>query len=151
MRSEDGTDLPSEIMWTTSPFGRHRPCFSASQTRKQSAADESLSNHPRKSGHPVSGANRKAASVADLPDAWTVPQRNRAVTRKATILDPVSNELSNSMWKHTQPDYISACPINQLFPHGESLKYFPESCRLATQLKGVAGSDAGGIYLRGKT
>lgn len=52
----------------------------------------------------VGGANRKAASVADLPEAWTVPQRNRAVTRKATILDPASNELSNSIWRHTQPD-----------------------------------------------
>src|SRR4030095_246883 len=121
---------PREIMWTTSPFGRHRPCFSASQTRKQSAADESLSNHPRKSGHPVSGANRKAASVADLPEAWTVPQRNRAVTRQATILDPVSNELSNSMWKHTQPDCISACPINQLFLHGYRCDIFRKGAAL---------------------
>jgi hypothetical protein len=35
--------------------------------------------------HPVSGRDREAATIAGLPEAGSVPQLNRAITRKAAL------------------------------------------------------------------
>jgi hypothetical protein len=53
--------------------------------------------------HPVSGRDREAATIAGLPEAGSLPQLNRAITRKATLFNPVSNELSSDIWSHTPP------------------------------------------------
>jgi hypothetical protein len=50
--------------------------------------------------HPVSGRDREAATIAGLPEAGSVPQLNRAITRKAALFNPVSNELSSDIWSH---------------------------------------------------
>ena len=50
--------------------------------------------------HPVSGRDREAATIAGLPEAGSVPQLNRAITRKAALFNRVSNELSSDIWSH---------------------------------------------------
>jgi hypothetical protein len=50
--------------------------------------------------HPVSGRDREAATIAGLPEAGSVPQLNRAITRKAALFNPVSDELSSDIWSH---------------------------------------------------
>jgi hypothetical protein len=50
--------------------------------------------------HPFSGRDRHAATIAGLPEAGSVPQFNRAVTRKDAIFNPLSNALSNCIWNH---------------------------------------------------
>jgi hypothetical protein len=50
--------------------------------------------------HPVSVLDCEAATIAGLPEAGSVPQLNRPNTRKPTIFNPVSNELSSQ----TLPD-----------------------------------------------
>ena len=50
--------------------------------------------------HPLSGRDCEAATIAGLPEAASVPQFNRAVTRKEAIFNPLSNALSNCIWNH---------------------------------------------------
>jgi hypothetical protein len=50
--------------------------------------------------HPFSGRDCDAATIAGLPEAGSVPQFNRAVTRKDAIFNPLSNALSNCIWNH---------------------------------------------------
>ena len=50
--------------------------------------------------HPVSGRDREAATIAGLPEAASVPQLNRAITRKAAVFNPVSNQLSSDILSH---------------------------------------------------
>src|SRR4029453_3665657 len=47
--------------------------------------------------HPFRGVDCTAATIAGLPEAESVPQFNRAITRKAATLNPVSNALSNDV------------------------------------------------------
>jgi hypothetical protein len=50
--------------------------------------------------HPLNGRDCEAATIAGLPEAGSVPQLNRAITRKAALFNPVSNELSSDIWRH---------------------------------------------------
>jgi hypothetical protein len=50
--------------------------------------------------HPVSGRDCEAATIAGLPEAGSVPQLNRAITRKAAVFNPVSNQLSSDILSH---------------------------------------------------
>ena len=50
--------------------------------------------------HPVSRRDWEAASIAGLPEAGSVPQLNRAITRKAAVFNPVSNQLSSDILSH---------------------------------------------------
>jgi hypothetical protein len=50
--------------------------------------------------HRVSGRDCDTATIAGLPEARTVPQLDRTITRKAAIFNPVTNELSNDVWSH---------------------------------------------------
>src|SRR4030095_15737483 len=52
--------------------------------------------------HPFSGRDCDAATIAGLPEAGSVPQFNRTVTRKAAIFDPLSNALLHCIRNHTQ-------------------------------------------------
>jgi hypothetical protein len=54
--------------------------------------------------HPVGGRDCAAATIAGLPEAVSVPQLNRAITRKAAIFNPASNQLSSDIWSHTPSD-----------------------------------------------
>jgi hypothetical protein len=50
--------------------------------------------------HPVSGRDCEAATIAGLPEAGSVPQLNRTITRKAALFNPVSNKLPSDIWIH---------------------------------------------------
>ena len=50
--------------------------------------------------HPVSGRDREAATIAGLPEAGSVPQLNRTITREAALFNSISNELSSNIWSH---------------------------------------------------
>jgi hypothetical protein len=64
--------------------------------------------------HPFSGRDCDAATIAGLPEAGSVPQFNRAVTRKDAIFNPLSNALSNCIWSHAIARMdISALRINR--------------------------------------
>jgi hypothetical protein len=54
--------------------------------------------------HPVSGRDCEAATIAGLPEAVSAPQLNRAITRKAAIFNPASNQLSSDIWSHALSD-----------------------------------------------
>ena len=60
-------------------------------------ADESLFNLRADQAHPVNGGDCEAATTTGLPEAGSVPQLNRAITRKAAILNPFSNQLSSGI------------------------------------------------------
>jgi hypothetical protein len=53
--------------------------------------------------HPVRSADREAAPIAGLPEAWAVPHLNRAITRKGATFNPVSNALSSDVCDHVSP------------------------------------------------
>src|SRR5262249_6992370 len=46
--------------------------------------------------HPLSGRDRKAASVAGFPQAGTMPKLNRAITREQVCLNPLPDELPDA-------------------------------------------------------
>ena len=50
--------------------------------------------------HRVSRCDREPASIAGVSEAGTVPKLNRAVTREATIFNPVPNELPKDIRDH---------------------------------------------------
>ena len=69
--------------------------------------------------HPVSRRDWEAASIAGLPEAGSVRQLNRAITRKATIFNPVSNQLSSDIRSHAPSDLAYRLdPINKHFAMG---------------------------------
>jgi hypothetical protein len=89
-------------MCTTGPLGRPWP---ASRIPNLKAVSVKTNHSPiirANQAHPVSRCYRESASTAEVSEAGTVPQLNRAVTRKGAICDPVSNALSNCNRNHTQ-------------------------------------------------
>ena len=65
--------------------------------------------------HRVSRCDREPASIAGVSEAGTVPKLNRAVTREATIFNPVPNELPKNIRDHIDRISILICPINKHF------------------------------------
>src|SRR5215475_11086057 len=55
--------------------------------------------------HPFSARDYATASITDLPEAESVPQLNRAITRQATILDPLSDRVPNEVFRHQRLSY----------------------------------------------
>ena len=50
--------------------------------------------------HRVIDCDCETTTIAGLPEARTVPQLDRAITRKAAIFNAVANALSNEIWSH---------------------------------------------------
>jgi hypothetical protein len=63
--------------------------------------------------HPLSGRDCEAATIAGLPEAGSVPQLNRAITRKSALFIPISNELSSDIWSHV-PTGFTYRPIRSI-------------------------------------
>jgi hypothetical protein len=68
--------------------------------------------------HPVSRGDREPAPIAGMSEAVTVPQLNRAVTRKVAVFDPVPNEVPNRIGDHIDTISILIFPINRHLPIG---------------------------------
>jgi hypothetical protein len=66
--------------------------------------------------HPVSRCDCAPAPIARMSKAVTVPQLNRAVTRKVAVFDPVPNEVPNGIGDHIDTISILIFPINGHFP-----------------------------------